>query len=78
MTVLVLTDTGDLAADLIVLELQRRAIQYRRLNVDHFPDRMQIVYDPVSSSAAFLANSEEFYSDDVSVAWFRRAWQFSL
>jgi glutathione synthase/RimK-type ligase-like ATP-grasp enzyme len=71
VTVLVLTDTGDLAADLIVLELQRRAIQYRRLNLDHFPDHLQIAYDPVSSSAVFLTESEEFCSDDVSVAWHR-------
>jgi glutathione synthase/RimK-type ligase-like ATP-grasp enzyme len=77
MTVLILTDTGDLAADLIVLELQRRAIQYRRLNMDDFPVRLQIVYDPLNSSAIFLIDNEQFYSRDVSVAWYRRSQQFA-
>jgi glutathione synthase/RimK-type ligase-like ATP-grasp enzyme len=77
MTVLVLTDTGDLAADLIVLELQRRAIRYRRLNIDDFPAHLQIVYDPVDSSAIFFARGEQFNSADVGAAWYRRSRQFT-
>jgi glutathione synthase/RimK-type ligase-like ATP-grasp enzyme len=77
MTVLVLTDTGDLAADLVVLELQRRAIRYCRLNIDNFPAHLQIVYDPVNSSAIFFPDGEQFSSHDVSVAWYRRSRQFT-
>jgi hypothetical protein len=74
MSVLVLTDTRDLAADLIVLELQRRGSRYRRLNVDMFPGGMEVAYDPGNSTATFYAGAERFSSDEVSVAWCRYAW----
>lgn len=77
MTVLVLTETGDLAADLVVLKLRRHDVPYTRLNVDTFPADMAISYDPENSCAVFQANYEQLCSDDVSAAWCRRSQRFS-
>jgi hypothetical protein len=76
MTVLVLTETGDLAADLIVLELRRRDVTYRRLNIDRFPADLAIGYDPGRSCAVFGAGAERFRSDEISVTWCRRPPRF--
>jgi glutathione synthase/RimK-type ligase-like ATP-grasp enzyme len=73
----VLTEMGDLAADLVVLELRDRGIPHRRLNMNTFPADLQISYDPRNSSATFRSSVDRFSSDEVSVAWCRHAWQFS-
>jgi hypothetical protein len=73
MTVLVLTHTRDLAADLVVLELQRRRLVYRRLNIDAFPGALEICYDPAASAATFDAAGRRFSAEDVRAVWCRRA-----
>ena len=75
MTVLVLAVTNDLAADLVVLELQRRAIPYLRLNINDFPFNLEIIYDPRKSSAMFMTGARQLYSHDVGAAWCRRSWR---
>lgn len=75
MTVLVLAVTNDLAADLVVIELRRRAVPYQRLNIDDFPFDLEIVYDPRNSSAMFTSGTRQLYSRDVSAAWCRRPWR---
>jgi glutathione synthase/RimK-type ligase-like ATP-grasp enzyme len=75
MTVLVLTVTNDLAADLVVMELRRRAVPYQRLNINDFPFDLEIIYDPRESSAVFMAGTRQLYSHDVTAAWCRRSWR---
>jgi glutathione synthase/RimK-type ligase-like ATP-grasp enzyme len=75
MTILVLAVSSDLAADLIVIELRRRAVPYQRINVNDFPFGLEITYDPRSSSAIFTSGNRRLYSGDVSAAWCRRSWR---
>jgi glutathione synthase/RimK-type ligase-like ATP-grasp enzyme len=75
MTVLVLAVTNDLAADLVVMELRRRAVPYQRLNIDDFPFGLEIIYDPHESSAKFMTGTRQLYSHDVTAAWCRRSWR---
>jgi len=74
MTILVLAVSNDLAADLVVIELRRRAVPYQRLNINDFPFGLEIVYDPCSASAIFKTENCRLYSGDVSAAWCRRSW----
>jgi glutathione synthase/RimK-type ligase-like ATP-grasp enzyme len=75
MTVLVLAVTNDLAADLVVMELRRRAVPYQRVNIDDFPFDLEIIYNPHKSSAKFITGTRQLYSNDVTAAWCRRAWR---
>ena len=59
MTILVLAVTSDLAADLVVMELRRRAIPYQRLNIDDFPFNLEIIYDPRKPSAMFITGTRQ-------------------
>jgi glutathione synthase/RimK-type ligase-like ATP-grasp enzyme len=73
VSLLVLTETSDLAADLIVLELQRRKARYHRLNMDTFPDAPEISYHPSSALIKFETTSGQFSSEEVRAAWCRRS-----
>jgi glutathione synthase/RimK-type ligase-like ATP-grasp enzyme len=77
VSVLVLTETSDLAADLIVLELQRRGVLYHRLNTDAFPDEVGVSYDPSSGSIKFETTAEIFWSQEVEAAWCRHSISFT-
>jgi len=72
MSVLLVTESHDLAADLIVLELKRRGTPYWRLNLDRFPDAIEIAYDCQTSTAIFQTPTATFTSRQVRVAWCRR------
>jgi glutathione synthase/RimK-type ligase-like ATP-grasp enzyme len=73
VTVLVLTETSDLAADLIILELRRRGIEFWRLNSDTFPDECEITRSFGPSSIVFRSGTAQFSSEDVDAAWSRHA-----
>jgi glutathione synthase/RimK-type ligase-like ATP-grasp enzyme len=72
VSVLLVTESHDLAADLIVLELKRRGTHYWRLNLDTFPEAVQIAYDCETSTAVFQTAAATFSSGEVRVAWCRR------
>jgi glutathione synthase/RimK-type ligase-like ATP-grasp enzyme len=72
VSILVITETGDLAADLIVLELQRRQVPFRRLNLDQFPAELAITYDVTGSFVIFETATERYSASDVRAAWYRR------
>jgi glutathione synthase/RimK-type ligase-like ATP-grasp enzyme len=71
MNVLVLTETSDLAGDLIVLELRRRGVPYWRLNTDTFPNDSEISYNFMTSSVTFHTSTAQFSSRDVGAVWCR-------
>lgn len=73
MSVLVLTEMGDLAADLIVLELRRRGVPYHRLNTDLFPDALEISYNPSDASITFESATGKFCSQEVGASWCRHS-----
>ncbi|GHF70232.1 hypothetical protein FHX82_005625 [Amycolatopsis bartoniae] len=50
--VFLISRTTDRADDLVALELHRRAVPFRRFNVDLFPRQASVVFDPVAGTLA--------------------------
>ncbi len=69
--VLLVTETSDLAADLLVLGARDRGIALVRFNQDDFPLRAQIVWQS-DGEIRFHCEGQDFSGGDVSGAWFRR------
>ena len=69
--VLLVTETADLAADLLVLAARQRHIPLIRFNQDTFPHDSRIVWRP-TGPARFEAGGYALSSDDIAGAWFRR------
>jgi glutathione synthase/RimK-type ligase-like ATP-grasp enzyme len=70
--VVLFTDKGDLAADLLILELGRLGVQHSRVNLEEFPEttRMAWTIDETRLFDPFEANGLEW--DSIGSAWFRR------
>jgi glutathione synthase/RimK-type ligase-like ATP-grasp enzyme len=69
--VLLVTETSDLAADLLVLAAKERSIVLHRFNQDEFPQRASIVWQS-NGQTHFACEGRTFAENDVSGAWFRR------
>jgi hypothetical protein len=69
--VLLVTETSDLAADLLVLAARRRGIPLVRFNQDLFPREVRIAWSN-DGEARFVCEGRSFREGDVSGAWFRR------
>jgi glutathione synthase/RimK-type ligase-like ATP-grasp enzyme len=69
---LLVTETGDLSADLLVLRLRECGIPFARFNQDQFPDGVEITWDidRGNGEICFLGRRIEFA--DITAAWFRR------
>ena len=71
MTVLLVTEEADLAADLVVLGLRRRGTSFLRFNADSFPDRARVTWDPLAGTGVFDIDGTHFDSGTVGAAWYR-------
>src|SRR6202011_886349 len=67
---LLVTETADLAADLVALELRHRGAEYRRFNQDRFRDSVEMAIRP-GGSAIFWTPGWELSSTEVGGAWYR-------
>lgn len=70
--ILLITETSDLAADLLVLSAKQRRIPVIRFNQDEFPQRICVQWRGTGQSR-FSLEKHCFAEDEVSGAWFRRA-----
>src|SRR5437588_7808526 len=70
--VLLVTETSDLAADLLVLAANDRGIPLERFNQDDFPRRISIRW-PVAGAVEFQYDGRAFTDADIAGSWFRRA-----
>jgi len=70
--VLLITETSDLAADLLVIAANDRGIPLERFNQDDFPGRISIRW-PGAGAAEFHCDGRTFTDADISGGWFRRA-----
>lgn len=69
--VALVTETADLSADLLVLELRAAGEPFFRINLDRFP-ASTFVWGPPDRQSVVKEGSSSFPLSDVSVAWFRR------
>jgi len=70
LTIVLLTERADLAADLVVRELQRRGVAHRRINQDDFPTIMHIAADPTGETR-WWGPGWDLRSDRIGAAWYR-------
>jgi glutathione synthase/RimK-type ligase-like ATP-grasp enzyme len=69
--VLLITETSDLAADLLVLAAGDRRIPLIRFNQDEFPQRATICWRSCGETR-FCCEGRSFAEGDIAGAWFRR------
>jgi hypothetical protein len=72
--ILLITETSDLAADLLVLAADARRIPLERFNQDSFPGQWSIRW-PGNGAAEFRHGETVFSGAEISGAWFRRSLQ---
>lgn len=70
--VLLVTSRQDLTADLLVTRLQKRGINYLRLNCEDFPTRFGLSWTPKDGGRMASTNREEICLSNIKSAWFRR------
>lgn len=71
MTVLLVTEEADLAADLVVLGLRRRGASFIRFNVDSFPTAARVTWDPLARTGVFEIGGTRIDASEIEAAWFR-------
>jgi glutathione synthase/RimK-type ligase-like ATP-grasp enzyme len=69
--ILLATTATDLAADLIILNLERRGIPFVRMNQEDFPQRTSITWPGKGVGATIAVDDELIRCDDIRSAWFR-------
>jgi glutathione synthase/RimK-type ligase-like ATP-grasp enzyme len=69
--ILLVTETSDLAADLLVLAARKRRLPLIRFNQDEFPQHTQIDWQG-SGETRFHSEGDSFVESDITGAWFRR------
>jgi glutathione synthase/RimK-type ligase-like ATP-grasp enzyme len=70
--ILIISSTTDLTADLVVLELKKLGLSFYRLNVDSFPDKLQINISTLSLvSLNDLSRVRTISLEKVSCVYFR-------
>jgi glutathione synthase/RimK-type ligase-like ATP-grasp enzyme len=73
--VLLITETSDLAADLLILGARERDVHVVRFNQDEFPRQARIQWRS-EGQTLLLFDERCFAEDEISGAWFRRAPNF--
>jgi hypothetical protein len=69
--VLVVTNRGDLTADWLIFELQRRTAEYLRFNTEDYPTAVTITW--VADGPASMRIADKTYAfDDFESVWYRR------
>lgn len=71
--ILLVTETTDLAADLLVLELAGRGLPFVRFNQDEFPDRIELAWDIDRGDAGLCVAGRCWSVADISRSWYRHA-----
>lgn len=71
-TILLVTETGDLSADLLVLRLRERGIPFARFNQDRFPGDIEITWHVGCSAGEICWPGRQIAFADIAAAWFRR------
>jgi len=72
--VLILTNKEDITADYVILELQKRNINYFRFNTEDFPANIKGVFtiDNKKSSASFQTPKGIINLNEIRAVWYRR------
>jgi glutathione synthase/RimK-type ligase-like ATP-grasp enzyme len=71
VTVLLVTEEADLAADLVVLGLRRRGASFVRFNTDNFPATARVTWDPLARTGVFEIGGTRIDASAIETAWFR-------
>lgn len=71
-TILLVTETGDLSADLVVLRLRERGIPFARFNQDRFPEHVEIAWRVGCGVGEICWPGRRIEFADIAAAWFRR------
>jgi hypothetical protein len=69
--VLLVTTAGDLAADLIIVSLERRGIPFVRFNQEDFPERVTIAWPGDGRCGTLAISGESATCSEFRSAWFR-------
>lgn len=69
--ILLVTETADLSADLLVLRLRERGIPFVRFNQDRFPDGIEIAWDLDRDAGEIGLPGRRIKFADIAAAWFR-------
>ena len=69
--ILLVTETADLSADLLVLRLRERGIPFVRFNQDRFPDGIEIAWDLDRDAGEIGLPGRRIKFSDIAAAWFR-------
>ncbi len=73
--ILLLTNKEDITADFVVLELQKRGVDYFRFNTEDFPKNVQISIDYANDFSGFfsiLKDKKRLLFKDIKSVWYRR------
>jgi hypothetical protein len=66
------TERGDLSADLLVVTLRNMGVEFLRLNLDLYPHEPVLSWSSESASLSIGLDGEEYASKQFSSAWYRR------
>ncbi len=69
--IILVTTADDLAADLIVLHLRRRSVNFVRFNQEDFPARARLVWRAAEGLGNIAFGQEVINCGDIGSAWFR-------
>jgi hypothetical protein len=67
---LIVTERGDLTADWLILELQRRDAPFVRFNTEDYPTRATLAWTPAGAELAL--NDAAYALADFDAVWYRR------
>ena len=70
-SILLIAQTSDLAADLLILAANKRRLPVVRLNQDEFPAQVRIEW-PSTQSCRFTLDDRVFEAEEVGSAWYRK------
>ena len=71
--ILLVTTANDLAADLVILHLERRGVPFVRFNQEEFPERIAVSWPGDGRSASLTVDGELTTCAEIGGAWFRHA-----
>lgn len=69
--ILIVTNKQDYTADYLIIELQRRATPYRRLNTEDLPQHLPLTWHPSHHGTIRFPN-EPLRLEDITSIWYRR------
>ncbi|RFU49587.1 MvdC/MvdD family ATP grasp protein [Paraburkholderia sp. DHOC27] len=70
--VLLVTERGDLSADLLIAELVKQRVAYVRWNVEDFPAASTLTWNPEQLDVQLATGATRWSLSDIKSAWYRR------